>query len=163
MNNFIKECCPKFDVNEWDRRRLHWDDKKFVKDSISTFFHFSLPFVTGRRIKKIWKTIEKANAVESNRENTLILFRDISAFKTEIYISVAKNVLGMDNVFISGDFISRIFDGKPRQIPKFIEEMNQCLTEIKESAKDYYVHYVYCPKCARKFKHNYLILFAKIK
>lgn len=32
----------------------------------------------------------------------------------------------------------------------------------KQFAKKYYVHYAYCPKCEKKFGHNYMILFAEV-
>jgi len=36
--------------------------------------------------------------------------------------------------------------------PKYITKMGP--------AKDYYVHYAYCPRCAEKFGHNYMSIFA---
>ncbi|MGE5348665.1 MAG: hydrolase, partial [Actinomycetota bacterium] len=66
-------------------------------------------------------------------------------------------------VTISGNFISRTFDGDYNAIPKFIRVMDQYLAESGKKAKDYYVHYAYCPKCAKKFGHNYMILFAEVQ
>ncbi|MDD3732973.1 MAG: hypothetical protein PHU88_11430 [candidate division Zixibacteria bacterium] len=58
--------------------------------------------------------------------------------------------------------MSRVFDGGYNAIPKFIKIMDEYLAETGKKAKDYYIHYAYCPSCAKKFGHNYMILFAEI-
>ncbi|HQF36287.1 MAG TPA: hypothetical protein PLL26_01430 [Candidatus Dojkabacteria bacterium] len=110
----------------------------------------------------MWTAVEQTGAGASKKEDTLILFRDPTPFKGEIYISVEKDILSENNVVITGDFVSRVFDGGYNAIPKFIKEMEQYLSEMGKKAQDYYIHYAYCPKCAKKYGHNYIILFAKI-
>ena len=164
MNNTAqnKECCPEFKSEKWDKQILSWDNKKFIRDSLPTFFHIPCSSTVGKKITRMWTAIEKFGAAAPNKEDTLILFRDPSAFKSEIYISTEKDVPAEENVTISGNFVSRVFDGEYNAIPKFIKEMNEYLSQMGKTAKDYYVHYAYCPKCAKKFGHNYTILFAKV-
>ena len=162
MNNKNNECCPEFKPEKWDKKTLSWDNKKFIKDSLPTFFHMPFPPMIGKRITRMWKAVEEAGADAPNKEDTLILFRDPSAFRSEIYISVEKEVLSEKNTVISGNFVSRVFDGGYNAIPKFVKTMDKYLAETSKKAKDYYVHYAYCPKCAKKFEHNYIILFAKV-
>jgi len=40
--------------------------------------------------------------------------------------------------------------------------MGDYLKEKGQAARDYYVHYAYCPKCSKERGHNYMILFALI-
>ncbi len=47
-------------------------------------------------------------------------------------------------------------------MPKFMKLMDEYLLEKGKKAQDYYIHYAYCPKCAEKFGHNYMIMFAKV-
>lgn len=110
----------------------------------------------------MWTAVERVGAGAPEKEDTLILFRDPTPFKGEIYISVEKDVPTENNVVISGSFVSRVFDGGYNAIPKFVKIMDEYLTKIGKKAKDYYIHYAYCPKCAKKFGHNYMILFAEI-
>jgi len=35
------------------------------------------------------------------------------------------------------------------------------IAERKKIAK-YYLFYAYCPKCAKKYKHNYIVVLAEI-
>jgi hypothetical protein len=161
-NNENNQCCPEFNPEKWDKRTISWDNKKFIKDSLPTIFHMPFPPMIGKKITRMWGEVEKAEAAAPNKEDTLILFRDPSAFKSEIYISVEKDVPMENNVFISGNFVSRVFDGDYNAIPKFVKIMDEYLAETGKEAKDYYVHYAYCPICAKKFEHNYIILFAKV-
>lgn len=157
-----QECCPKFNVERWDKKTLKWEGKKFIMDSMPEFFHMPIPSMIDKKITRMWGAIEKNNAASPNKEDTLILFRDPTPFKGEIYISVEKDVPEENNVTVSGDFVSRVFDGGYNDIPKFVKEMDEYLAETGKKAKDYYIHYAYCPKCAEKFGNNYMILFAKI-
>jgi len=161
-NNTNNQCCPEFKPEKWDRKTFRWDNKKFIRDSLPTLFHIPFPPMIGKKITRMWKAVEGAGAVAPNKEDTLILFRDPSAFKSEIYVSVEKDVPSENNVVISGDFVSRVFDGGYNDIPKFVKIMNEYLTGMGKKAEDYYVHYAYCPGCAKKFGHNYMILFAKV-
>ena len=162
MNKTDQECCPKFDPALWDGKEFDWENKKFIKDSLPTFFHIPFPPMISQKITRMWKAVEESRAGAPDKKDTLILFRDPSAFRSEIYVSVEKDVPTENNVVISGKFASKVFDGGYNDIPKFIKIMDKYLTETKRKAKDYYVHYAYCPGCAKKFGHNYMIIFAKV-
>ena len=116
----------------------------------------------GDKITKLWKMAEESQKVAANKEDTLILFYDPTAFRSEIYLSVTGDIPQADNVTLSGEFISKVFDGPYNDVPKFIKEMDQYLSQQNKTAKKYYIHYAYCPKCAQKYGHNYAILFAEI-
>ncbi|MFH1711608.1 MAG: hydrolase [Patescibacteria group bacterium] len=157
-----KECCPKFNLEKWDEKTHNWDEKKFIKESIPTLFHMPFPPMIGKKITKMMAMAEDAKAVSANKEDVLILFADPSPFKSEIYLSVTDNVSKANNEKISGKFISKVFDGPFNAVPKFIKELNEYLSKSDQKAKKYYIHYAYCPGCAKKARHNYMVLFAEI-
>ena len=157
-----KECCPEFNPGKWDKQTLNWDSKQFIKDKIPTLFHIPYPPMIWKKITKMWKAAEDAKATSENKEDILVLFTDPSPFKSEIYMSVTGNVPNENNITISGTFACMVFDGPYNAIPKFIKQMNEYLAETGKRAKKYYVHYAYCPGCAKKFGHNYMILFAEV-
>lgn len=158
-----KECCPKFNPKKWNGKTFHWKNKPFIKESIPTLFHIPFPPMIGKKITKMMNLADEAKKVSSRKDEILVLFRDPSAFRSEIYISVIGNVPGANNSKISGTFIAKVFAGSYNAIPKFIKQMNEYLAKKGKTAKDYYVHYAYCPKCAKKYGNNYMILFAEIK
>ncbi|MBT8292344.1 MAG: hypothetical protein KJN70_03650 [Eudoraea sp.] len=158
-----QECCPKFHPEKWNEKTFHWDRKKFIKGSVPTFFHIPLPPMIGKRITKMMKLAEDSKSLSDNREDILVLFTDPHAFISEIYISVTNEVPSANNMALSGNYISRVFDGSYNEIPKFIKQMDVYLQKRKEEAERYYVHYAYCPKCAKEAGHNFMVLFAQLK
>ncbi len=162
MKNQNQECCPEFDIEKWDQKTFMWDNKLFIKETIPTFFHFPFPPMIGRKAMKMHVLAEKSNAVMPDKTDALLLFRDPSAFRSEIYYAVTGDVDGANNTAISGTFFAAVFDGPYNGIPGYIKEMEIYLKAKEQLAKDYYVHYAYCPNCAKKYGHNYLILFAQV-
>lgn len=157
-----EECCPKFNPEKWNNKTHKWKDKLFLKETIPTFFHMPFPPMIGKKIVKMMKIAEREKAIDKDKQNVLVLFHDPSAFKSEIYLSITKNISNENVSKISGTFVSKVFDGAFNAVPKFIKEMDGYLKKQNKKAKDYYVHYAYCPKCAKKYGHNYMILFAEI-
>jgi hypothetical protein len=157
-----KICCPKFNPEKWDQKTYTWNNKPFIKESIPTFFHIPFPPMIGKKITKMCQMMEAAKMDEANPEDILMLFHDPSAFKSEIYISVTGPVPEANNVNISGTFVAKVFAGGYNAVPKFIQQMNEYLATQGKKAKDYYIHYAYCPKCAKKYGDNYMIIFAQI-
>lgn len=151
-------CCPKFNPKQWDKKTFRWKNKKFIKETIPTLFHMPFPPMIGRKITKMFDLAKKAKADPPLKE-WLVLFHDPHAFKSEIYMGVTKEVKDANNTAISGTFKAKVFDGPYNAIPKFIREMEAYLGQKPEKI---YVHYAYCPKCAKKYRHNHMILFAKV-
>lgn len=127
-----------------------------------TFFHIPFPPSIGKKVTKMHELAQKAGATIPDLTDALILFRDPSAFRSEIYYAVTKEVDGANNTTITGSFVTRVYDGPFNKVPVFIKEMGKFLEERGQTAKDYYVHYAYCPKCAKKYNHNYMIIFALV-
>ncbi len=157
-----QECCPEFRVEKWDKKTFNWGNKLFLKESMTTLFHIPFPPMIGKKVMKMLSLAQKAEATITDKTEALILFRDPSAFKSEIYYAVTKEVEGANNTTISGSFVAGVFDGPYNSIPKYIKEMGDYLKEKGQIARDYYVHYAYCPKCAKERGHNYMILFALV-
>jgi hypothetical protein len=158
-----QECCPKFHPEKWNEKTFAWDDKKFIKATVPTFFHIPLPPMIGNRITKMMKLAEDSKKLAADKENILVLFTDPHAFMSEIYLSVTDNVPNAVNTKLSGTFRGKVFDGAYNDIPKFIKQMDSYLQKRKEKAERYYVHYAYCPKCAKEAGHNYMVLFAQLE
>jgi len=163
MKEENKECCPKFDSSIWDEKSFNWENKSFIKESIPAFFHIPIPSTIGKKITKMWNLAEDSKKNLPDKNEALVLFMDPHPFKSEIYLSVTGEVPGANNTPISGTFQSKVFDGAYKEIPKFFKQMNQYLNEKGKKAEQYYVHYAYCPKCAKEEGHNYMVLFAKVK
>lgn len=156
-----KECCPRFNPNPWDGKTHQWKNKKFIKEDMIQFFHMPIPWMIGKMISRMWKKANDAGAAPKLKD-FLWLSYDPSPWKAEHYIHVTKSVPNAENVKISGTFISKVFDGPFNNVPAWIRKMDDYLLSRGKVAKKYYFYYTTCPKCSKKYGHNYVVMFAKI-
>ena len=112
------ECCPRFDPEPWDGQELHWQDKRFVKDRVTSFLRIPLNF--GAVMKRSAARIE---AAEAESESVIVLSDENSLWGADVYIAVAKDVPGADMASISGTFVCKVFEGPYQNMRKWIVEM----------------------------------------
>jgi hypothetical protein len=155
------ECCPKFDPQLWEGKEIIWQDKLFVRDTVPQLFHIPLPGSFGKAVTRMWKKIEASGAKPENSD-FLMLTSETSQWKGEIYINVTGEVPDAENVRLSGTYLTKVFDGGYNDVPKWIKEMERYVFEKGESVKNYYLYYTTCPKCAKKYGHNYTVVFAGV-
>ena len=116
------ECCVKFDPKRWDEKEHNWENKKFIKDSMPTFFHIPFPPMIAKKLTKMWGMVVDNKANSADNRDSLFLFYDPHPFKSEMYLSVNKEVPGAINDTISGNFISKVYDGPYNAVPKFMKK-----------------------------------------
>ena len=105
---------------------------------------------------------DKAEANIPDKTDALVLFSYPSAFRSEILYSVTKPIGGATNTYVTGTYQARVFEGSYSSVSKHLKTMQKELKEEGKEARDFLVHYAYCPGCAKKFGHNYMILFAEV-
>ena len=153
----ITECCPRFNPDPWDEKEIEWEDKKFVKDRVKSLFHIPINF--GSVMKRNAELIEAAYA---KPEEMIVLSDENSLWGADVYISVTKDVPTARMATISGTFLSKVFEGSYRKMKQWIDEMKQYVTSEDKKLKKLYFYYTTCPKCAKKYGKNYVVLLAQI-
>lgn len=163
MHDTVKEheCCPVFDPAPWDNKTHNWVEKPFIRDYLPQFFHMPLPSMMGKVIGRMWKKAQDAGAAPEMKDFLLLAY-DPSPWKSELYLNVIKEVPGAENVKLTGTFISKVFDGPYNHVPKYIKELDSYLAGQGKKAIKYYFYYTTCPKCAKKYKHNFIVAFAEV-
>jgi len=162
LNNKLPEtCCPPFNPEPWQEKTLVWDNKLFIKDSIPELFHMPWPSMIGKVMERMWKKTEAAGA-SGEAADFLCLAYDPSPWKCEYYLAVSKEVPNAENVKLSGTFVTKVFDGPYNSVPKWMKETDAYLAKQNKKALKYYFFYTSCPKCAKKYGHNYVVVFAQI-
>ena len=156
-----QECCPKFDPEPWDNKTNIWVDKLFIRDYLPQFLHMPLPSMMGKVIGRMWKKAQDAKAAPELKDFLLLAY-DPSPWKSELYMNVTHDVPGAENVKLSGTFESKVYDGPYNHVPKYLNDFNNYLTAKDKKAKKYYFYFTTCPKCAKKFGHNYIVAFAEL-
>ena len=163
MNSKDKnQCCLKFNPKPWNEKTHHWKNKLFIKDTVPQLFHMPFPPMIGRMIQRQWKKAQDAGAAPDIKD-FLWLSYDPSPWKSEHYIAVTKEVPNAENTKLSGKFISKVFDGPFNSVPKWVKEMDAYLAKKGEKLMKYYFYFTTCPKCAKKYGHNYVVAFAQIR
>lgn len=155
------ECCPKFDPEPWEGKEVIWQDKLFIRDTVPQLFHIPLPGSFGKAVTRMWQKIETAGVRPENKD-FLMLTSETSQWKGEIYINVTGEIPDAENVKLSGTYLTKVFDGAYNDVPKWIKAMEEYVSEKGKSVKNYYFYYTTCPKCAKKYGHNYTVVFAGV-
>jgi hypothetical protein len=146
-------CCEPFNPELWDEK----NGKLFVKDHVASFFHIPLNF--GKKVVKNMELIEKAGAKSPHQ---LMLTDEKSLWGADIYIDVSKDVSGVQMDRLSGTFLTKVFEGPYKNAGKWALEMKEYVKKNGKELKKMYFSYTTCPKCAKAYGKNYVVLFAKI-
>jgi len=150
-------CCDIFNPEPWQEKEIVWQDKIFVKDHVTSFLH--IPLNMGARIVKNLKLIEQAGA---RAPYQLMLTDENSLWGADLYIDVAKAVPGAQMAKISGKFLTKVFEGPYQNAGQWALEMKEFVKSRGQEMKKLYFSYTTCPKCAKAYGKNYVVLFAQI-
>jgi hypothetical protein len=158
-------CCEPFDPVPWQEKEIVWNNKLFVKDSVKSFFHIPLDF--GKKVVKNMALIEKAEAeakakAKAKAPHQLMLTDEKSMWGSDIYIDVVKDVPGAQMATLSGTFMTKVFEGPYQNVGKWAKEMTEYVSDKGKELKKLYFSYTTCPKCAKAYGKNYVVLFAQV-
>jgi hypothetical protein len=152
------ECCPKFDPAPWDGQLLEWENKRFIKDKVCTFFHIPLNF--GSAMTRSVKKIEEAGTKMSEG---MVLSEHVSKWNMDLYLAVDKEIPGAENVSLSGKFLSKVYEGNFKDTEKWSKDFEKYAKEKNCALEKTYMWYTTCPKCAKKYGKNYVVIVGKIR
>jgi hypothetical protein len=150
-------CCEPFNPEPWQGKELTWKNKIFVKDNVNSFLH--IPLNMGKKIVNNMELIDKAGAKAPYQ---LMLTDEKSLWGADIYIDVAKTVPGATMTALSGTFLTKVFEGPYKNAGKWAVEMKEYVKSKGKEIKKLYFSYTTCPKCAKAYGKNYVVLFAQV-
>ena len=150
-------CCPPFNPEPWQGKEITWQDKLFVKDHVTSIMHIPLNF--GGKMKKNMELIEKAGAKD---QEVIVLSDEKSVWGADIYINVTRDVEGATMDKISGTFLTKVFEGPYKNVKKWVQEMKEYVKSKDKELKKLYFYYTACPRCAKAYGKNYVVLFAQV-
>ena len=152
------KCCPKFDPTPWDNKIFEWKYKKFIKDKVFTIFYIPLNF--GSVMKRVMRKIDSADA---KCIDFMGLSDHTSKWNIDVYIAVDKEIPNAKNVTISGKFLSKVYEGSFNETGKWSEDFEAYAKSQKVEITKQYMWYTTCPKCAKKYGKNHVVIFGEIK
>jgi hypothetical protein len=150
-------CCPKFDPTPWDGKIFEWDNKRFIKEKVFTFFYMPINF--GKKMKNLDEKVRTAGA---SMPDFLCLSDHTSKWNMDVYLAVDREIPGTENVLLSGKFLSKAYEGPYKDTRKWSTDFQKFAEEQKVNIKKWYMWYTTCPKCAKKHGKNYVVILAEI-
>jgi hypothetical protein len=151
------ECCPKFNPKPWDKKTFVWKNKNFIKDKVFTLFYIPMNF--GGVMTKLVKKLDAANTKMSGG---LCLSECTSMWNMNVYLAVDKKIPNSENITMSGKFVSKVYEGEYKNVGKWIKDFVSYTKEKKLTLEITYMWYTTCPKCAKKYGKNYVVIVGKL-
>jgi hypothetical protein len=152
------ECCPPFDPIPWDDQTFTWENKRFICDKVCTFFYMPLNF--GRVMKRLDRRINASGAMVPD---WLCLSDHTSKWNMDLYLAVDKEVSGVENTTLSGKFYTKVYEGPFRDTGKWCKDYEKLAAEKGYTVKKWFMWYTTCPKCAKKYGKNYLVVVGQVE
>jgi len=156
MDNEI--CCPPFDPKPWENKVFNWENKLFVKDRVLTLFFMPINF--GSVMKKVDKKIRDS---QGTIVDNMGLSDHTSKWNMAIYLAVDKEVPGLENVTLNGKFFSHVYEGPFKDTEKWCKDFEAMAKSKNMTIKKWYMWYTTCPKCAKKYGKNYVVIIAQVE
>ena len=156
--NPTSTCCPEFDPIQWDDKILEWDHKKFIRDSVFTFFFMPVNF--GSIMKKLDEKVRKAGATVPD---WLCISDHTSGWNMDVYLAVDREIPGVENTTLSGRFYCKVYEGPFRDTGKWCKDFENIAKSKGFEVKKWFMWYTACPKCAKKYGKNYVAIFSQVK
>ncbi len=152
------ECCPRLEPALWNEKTFVWENKKFVKDTVFTIFYIPINF--GAVITRLMNKIQKSGATA---QDWLSLSNHTSKWKMDILVATDKEVFDAENITLSGQFMSKAYEGDFKETNVQCKDFEEYVKSSGQSIKKMYMWYTTCPKCAKKYGKNYVVIIAEVE
>ncbi len=152
------ECCPEFDPVLWDDKTFEWNNKRFIKDKVFTLFYMPMNF--SGAMKHFDQLVTTAGAIVPD---WLCLSDHTSKWNMDLYLAVDKEIPAADNTTITGRFYSKVYEGPFRDTGKWMKEYETLAKSKNLTIKKQYLWYTTCPKCAKKYGKNYVVVVGQVE
>jgi len=150
-------CCARFQPGPWDDQELHFENKPFVKASTISLLH--IPLNMGSVFSRTWQAIQSTHAENGG----LVLSHEDSAWHAEHLFAVTKDVPDAQMVHLSGDFLTKVFEGPFSDSRKWCAAMERIVQEKGKRLRTMYFFYTTCPRCAKHYGKNYVVGVAQVQ
>jgi hypothetical protein len=113
--------------------------------------------------KVVVANMESLKAAGAKNTQNMMLSDCKTMWSMDLYTAVDKEVAGAENVKLSGTFITKVFEGPFKNSGKWAKDMAAYVASKNKNIKRMLFWYTTCPKCAKKYGKNYVVLFAEIE
>jgi hypothetical protein len=113
--------------------------------------------------KKMKNLDKKINLAEASIPDNLCLSFHTSKWNMDLYLAVDKDIPVSQNATLSGKFFSKVYEGLFQDTGKWGEDFENVLKSKNLTNKKMYMWYTTCPKCAKKYRKNYVVIISQVE
>jgi hypothetical protein len=119
-----------------------------------------IPLDMGKVFRRVQEHVEATGGWD--KDDMIVLSRDLSAFRSEHLFAVPRPVEGEEMTTLSGDFVTKVFEGPYREAKNWEREMRALVEAKGGTPSDVYFFYTTCPKCAKAYGKNCVVGVARL-
>ncbi|MBN1855169.1 MAG: hypothetical protein JW829_20730 [Pirellulales bacterium] len=92
----------------------------------------------------------------------LCLSDHTSKWNMDVYLAVDREIPNVENVTLIGKIFCKVYEGPYKDTGKWCKDY-ESLAKTKElNIKKWFMWYTTCPKCAKKYGKNYVVIMAEV-
>jgi hypothetical protein len=110
-------------------------------------------------MKRLDERVRKAGA---RMPDCLALSDHTSKWNMDIYLAVDREIPDSENVTLSGKFFSKVYEGDFKETGKWCKDFEGRAKSKGLKIKKWYMWYTTCPKCAKKYGKNYVVIIDQV-
>ena len=151
-------CCPPFEPAPWDGKVIEWENKRFISDRVLTFFY--MPVFFGRVMRRLDR---KVRAAEAAIPDWLCLSDHTSKWNMDLLLAVDREIPGAVNTTLTGRFFSEVYEGPFSDTGKWCNDFKEAATSKGFLIRKWFMWYTTCPKCAKKYGKNFVVIISQVE
>jgi hypothetical protein len=105
----------------------------------------------------------KVSAAGATMPDWLCLSDHTSKWNMDLYLAVDKDVPGAKNTTLTGKFYIKVYEGPFRDTEKWCKDFESLANAKGFVIKKWYMWYTTCPKCAKKYGKNYVVVVGQVE
>ncbi len=81
----------------------------------------------------------------------------------DLLLEVDREIPGTENLSLTGKFYSRVYEGNFNQTGNWQKDFDSAVRLKGFNMKKTYMWYTTCPKCAKKYGKNYVVILGQVE
>jgi hypothetical protein len=81
----------------------------------------------------------------------------------DLYLAVDREIPEAENTTLSGKFYSKVYEGPYCDTGKWCKDFEAAAKSKGFKIKKWFMWYTTCPKCAKKYAKNYVVIISEVE
>jgi hypothetical protein len=86
-----------------------------------------------------------------------------SKWNMNLYVAVDREIPDVENISLSGRFFCKVYEGDFKETGKWCKDYENLVKGRGLNVKKWYMWYTTCPKCAKQYGKNYVVIVGRVE